>query len=92
MVSAASSLILLARVPPTSLVSPVAAYLAILVRWLRFTEAGSGYGAPDELTGRPFWLIGMGSLAVAAARVPTRWRSRMGLRPDPGGRSVVFVV
>jgi hypothetical protein len=23
--------------------------------------------APDELTGRPFWLIGMGSLAVAAA-------------------------
>src|SRR3989304_660827 len=28
---------------------------------------GGGLRAPDELTARPFWLIGMGALAVAAA-------------------------
>ncbi|HAV75774.1 MAG TPA: hypothetical protein DCX53_00305 [Anaerolineae bacterium] len=67
MVSAGSSLILLARVPLSSVESPITPYL------MMFASIAALYGgwmwlrSPDELTGRPFWLIGLGSLAVAAA-------------------------
>lgn len=67
LISVASSLILLSRIPVNSLNSPLTPYLLIL------TSLAAVYGgwiwlrAPDELTGRPFWIIGMGSLAVAAA-------------------------
>jgi hypothetical protein len=67
MISAASSLILLARIPATSLTSPVTPYLLILVSLAAIYGAWQWLRAPDELTARPFWLIGMGSLAVAAA-------------------------
>ena len=67
MISAASSLILLARIPPTSLTSPITPYLLILVSLAAVYGGWQWLRAPDELTGRPFWLIGMGSLAVAAA-------------------------
>jgi hypothetical protein len=67
MISAASSLILLARIPTTSLTSPIAPYLLILVSLAAVYGGWQWLRAPDELTGRPFWLIGMGSLAVAAA-------------------------
>lgn len=65
-ISAASSLILLARIP-AGIISP-----AIQPYLLAFAALAAIYGgwmwlrAPDELTGRPFWLIGVGSLAVAA--------------------------
>jgi hypothetical protein len=74
MISAASSLILLARIPVTSLTSPLTPYLLILVSLAAVYGGWQWLRAPDELTGRPFWLIGMGSLAVAAA-----------LRADPIG-------
>jgi hypothetical protein len=74
MISAASSLILLARIPTTSLTSPIAPYLLILVSLAAVYGGWQWLRAPDELTGRPFWLIGMGSLALAAA-----------LRADPIG-------
>jgi hypothetical protein len=67
MISAGSSLILLARIPLSSVESPITPYL------MMFTSFAALYGgwmwlrSPDELTGRPFWLIGLGSLAVAAA-------------------------
>jgi len=67
MISAASSLILLARIPATSLTSPITPYLLILVSLAAIYGGWQWLRAPDELTGRPFWLIGMGSLAVAAA-------------------------
>lgn len=67
MVSAASSLILLARIPTSSLTSPVTPYILILVSLAALYGGWQWLRAPDELTGRPFWLIGMGSLAVAAA-------------------------
>src|SRR5688572_19801851 len=67
MISAASSLILLARIPPTSLTSPITPYLLILVSLAAVYGGWQWLRAPDELTGRPFWLIGMGSLAVAAS-------------------------
>ncbi|MEO8354838.1 MAG: hypothetical protein ABI621_02895, partial [Chloroflexota bacterium] len=67
MVSAASSLILLARIPASSLASPLAPYLLMLVSLAAVYGGWMWLRAPDELTGRPFWLIGMGSLVVAAA-------------------------
>jgi hypothetical protein len=67
MISAASSLILLARVPSSSLVAPLTSYLAILISLAAIYGGWQWLRAPDELTGRPFWMIGMGSLAVAAA-------------------------
>lgn len=67
LVSAASSLVLLGRVPAGSLeagITPLLMLLAIVAgiyggwMWLR---------APDELNGRPYWVIGMASLSVIAA-------------------------
>jgi hypothetical protein len=74
LISAASSLILLARIPAasvTSIFTPILLSLTALAAiyggwmWLR---------APDELTARPFWLIGLASLAMSSA-----------LRGDPVG-------
>jgi hypothetical protein len=67
MISAGSSLILLARIPASSLTSPFTPYLMLLVSFAALYGAWMWLRAPDELTGRPFWLIGMGSLALAAA-------------------------
>lgn len=67
MVSTASSLILLTRIPSSSVTSPVTPYLFLLVSFAAVYGGWMWMRAPDELTGRPFWLIGMGSLVVAAA-------------------------
>jgi hypothetical protein len=67
MISAASSLVLLARIPAGSIASPFIPYLLLLVSLAAVYGSWMWLRAPDELTGRPFWLIGMGSLAVAAA-------------------------
>ena len=67
MISAGSSLILLARIPLTSIESPITPYLIIFVSFAALYGAWMWMRSPDELTGRPFWLIGLGSLAVAAA-------------------------
>lgn len=67
LVSAASSLVILARLPVQGISSPLAPFLLALA-------AGAGlYGgwmwmrAPDELTGRPYWVIVLASLAIASA-------------------------
>jgi hypothetical protein len=67
MISVASSVILLARIPPTSLISGLAPYLLILTSLAALYGGWMWLRAPDELDGRAFWIIGMGSLAVAAA-------------------------
>ena len=67
MISVASSLILLARIPASSLTAPLTPYLMILVSLAAVYGGWQWLRAPDELTARPFWLIGMGSLAIAAA-------------------------
>jgi len=67
MISAASSLILLARIPSSSVASPFTPYLLMLVSFAAIYGGWMWLRAPDELTGRPFWLIGMRSLAIAAA-------------------------
>jgi len=67
MISAGSSLILLARIPPSGIESPFTPYLMLFVAVAGLYSAWMWLRAPDELAGRPFWLIGMGSLAVTAA-------------------------
>jgi len=67
MTSAASSLILLTRIPTASVTSPYTPYLLLLVSFAAVYGGWMWLRAPDELNGRPYWLIGMGSLAVAAA-------------------------
>ena len=67
MVSAAASLVLLARIPAEGALSPFAPFLLLFVtlaavygglQWIRST---------DELSGRPFWVIGLAALAIASA-------------------------
>jgi hypothetical protein len=67
MISVASSLILLARIPSSSLNSGLTPYLLILTSLAAVYSGWMWLRAPDELTGRAFWIIGMSSLAVAAA-------------------------
>ena len=67
MISAASSLILLTRIPSSSVTSLLTPYLLMLVSFAAIYGGWMWMRAPDELTARPFWLIGIGSLAVAAA-------------------------
>jgi hypothetical protein len=67
MVSAASSLILLARIPAGGIHSPLTPFLLLLTSFAAVYGGWMWLRAPDELTGRPYWLIGMGSLVVAAA-------------------------
>ncbi len=67
LISAASSLILLVRIPLSSLASPLTPYLLILTALAAIYGGWMWLRAPDELNGRVFWLIGMSSLAVAAA-------------------------
>lgn len=67
MISAASTLILLARVPLGSVESSVTPYLMLFVAIAALYGAWMWMRSPDEITGRPYWLIGVGSLAVASA-------------------------
>src|SRR5512138_639069 len=67
LISAAASLVLLARIPVSSLASPLTPYLLILTSLAAIYGGWMWLRAPDELNGRAYWLIGMGSLAVAAA-------------------------
>jgi hypothetical protein len=67
LVSAASSLVLLARVPQDSIISPFTPFLLLLATLAALYGGWMWLRAPDELAGRAFWLIGMAALAVAAA-------------------------
>ena len=67
MVSAGSSLILLARVSLNSVESPITPYLLMFVSFAALYGGWMWLRSPDELSGRPYWMIGLGSLAVASA-------------------------
>lgn len=74
LVSAAASLALLSRIPPRALMDPLPPFLLILVAIPALYAGWMWLRASDELLGRPFWIMGMASLAVAAC-----------LRADPAG-------
>ncbi len=67
LVSAAANLVVLSRIPPADLGSPFTLLLLLL------SAAAALYGgwmwlrAPDELAGRPLWIIGIAGLAVGTA-------------------------
>lgn len=67
LVTASSSLVLLARIPTASLGSLLTPFLLILACIAGLYGGWMWMRAPDELTGRPYWLIGLGALAVASA-------------------------
>lgn len=67
LVSAASSLILLARIPTASVISVFTPFLLSLAALAAVYGGWMWLRAPDELTARPFWLIGLASLAMASA-------------------------
>jgi hypothetical protein len=74
LISAVSSLVLLARIPTASLTSIFTPLLLSLTALAAIYGGWMWLRAPDELTARPFWLIGLASLAMSSA-----------LRGDPVG-------
>jgi len=67
MISVGSSLILITRISVSSLSSPLIPYLMMFIAFAGLYGAWMWLRAPDELTGRPYFIIGMGSLALASA-------------------------
>jgi hypothetical protein len=67
MTSAASSLVLLGHIPAESLDSPFTPFLLILTTIAAIYGGWMWLRAPDELAGRPFWIIAMAALAISAS-------------------------
>jgi hypothetical protein len=67
LVSAAASLSLLARIPANALQSSLLPYLFILAAVAALYAGWMWLRASDEILGRPFWILGMASLSVAAS-------------------------
>ena len=65
LVSAASSLALLARIPATALKSALTPYLLILAAIAALYAGWMWFRVSDEILGRPFWILGLAPLAVA---------------------------
>jgi hypothetical protein len=64
---AASSLMLLTRTAAVGVAQPIQPYLFALASLSAIYGALGWLTASDELRGRPFWVLGFASLAVAAA-------------------------
>ena len=64
--SAASSLVLLARIPFASLHSPLIPYLLAFVTLAALYGSWMWMRTINALDARPYWVLGMGSLALAA--------------------------
>jgi len=64
MVTSATSLVLLGRLPAAAVPADWAPYLLIFAAMAAFYGAVMFLNAKDELTGRPFFLIALGGLAV----------------------------
>jgi hypothetical protein len=74
LVSASASLVLLSRIPTASLPSLLTLLILVLSALAGLYSGWMWLRAPDELAGRPFWIIGLASLAIFA-----------GLRGNPVG-------
>jgi len=67
LIPAASSYILLVRVSKVGVTGNITPYLLGLAALAGLYAAVNWLGAKDELNGRPYWLLGTASLAIAAA-------------------------
>lgn len=67
LISAASSLVLLVHVPVGSLSSALTPFLFGLAMIAALYGGWMWLRAPDELTGRPYWIIGLAALSVISA-------------------------
>jgi hypothetical protein len=67
LVSAVASLVLLAHIPSESLTSAFTPFLLGLAVIAALYGGWMWLRAPDELTGRPYWIISLGALSVISA-------------------------
>jgi hypothetical protein len=67
LVSAVSSLVLLAHVPGGSLTSALTPFLLGLAIIAALYGGWMWLRAPDELTGRPYWIISLAALSIISA-------------------------
>ncbi|MFZ5820098.1 MAG: hypothetical protein ACOYYJ_09355 [Chloroflexota bacterium] len=67
LISAASSLVLLARIPSTSVLSPLTPFLLSLAAVAAVYGGWMWFRFPDVLAARPYWVIGLAALAMASA-------------------------
>jgi hypothetical protein len=67
LISAVSSLVLLAHIPAGSLTSALTPFLIGLAIIAALYGGWMWLRAPDELAGRPYWIIGLASLSVISA-------------------------
>lgn len=67
LIHAASALILLARIAPGAVSSPLTPVLLMLAALAAVYTAWTWLRAPDDLSGRPFWVISLAALAIAAS-------------------------
>ena len=65
LVSAGSSLALLARIPASAGKSALTPYLLILAAIAALYAGWMWLRTSDEIQGRPFWIVGLASLAIA---------------------------
>ena len=65
--SAAASLVLLARIPVGSISAAPWPGIAMLIGVIGVYAGWMWLRAPSELAGQPYWLVGLGTLAMAAA-------------------------
>ena len=67
LVSAAASLSLLARLPAGAISSSLGPYLLVLAAIAALYASWLWLRASDEILGRPFWVLGLASLSIAAS-------------------------
>lgn len=65
--AAATSLVVLARLPDGAIESPLLPALLLLVALAALYAGWKWLSLPDELNARPYWIIGMSALSLAAA-------------------------
>jgi len=67
LISSASTLVVLGRIPAESLTHGLTPFFLFLSSISALYSGWMWMRAPDELNGRPYWVIGMSSLAMVAA-------------------------
>lgn len=67
LVSAAASLVLLSHIPMGALAFSAAPVLLALCGVAALYASWMWLRSPDEIAGRPFWIVGLASLAIACA-------------------------